>query len=86
MLRQCLYPQPETYLPIQWSVFYSVEWLMRLSPGLFLTKFSTFQNLKDVLANKIPEKQKEVKEFRSKHGNTKVGEITVDMVRPSTFF
>merc|ERR1712179_377964 len=37
-------------------------------------------NLKDHLANLIPEQQKLVKEFRSKHGNTKVGEVTVDMM------
>ena len=28
----------------------------------------------------IPEKQKEVIEFRKKHGGSKVGEVTVDMV------
>ena len=33
------------------------------------------------MAEKIPEKQEEVKAFRKQHGNTKVGEITVDMVR-----
>ena len=38
-------------------------------------------DLKSVLAEKIPEKQEEVKAFRKQHGNTKVGEITVDMVR-----
>ncbi|KAK2139777.1 hypothetical protein NP493_6206g00003 [Ridgeia piscesae] len=32
------------------------------------------------MANLVPEFQKTVKEFRSKHGNTKVGEVTVDMM------
>ena len=38
------------------------------------------QDLKDVLANLIPDEQKRVRAFRSQHGNTKVGEVTVDMV------
>lgn len=37
-------------------------------------------NLKDVLEKIIPEKQKEVIEFRKQHGATKVGEVTVDMM------
>lgn len=37
-------------------------------------------NLKDVLADKVPAFQNKVKDFRSKHGNTKVGEVTVDMM------
>ena len=37
--------------------------------------------MKQILAEIIPEKQKEVKEFRSKHGGFVVGEVTVDMVR-----
>jgi citrate synthase len=37
-------------------------------------------NLKDVLEKIIPEKQKEVVEFRKQHGKTKVGEVTVDMM------
>ncbi|CAM1154338.1 CS (predicted) [Pycnogonum litorale] len=37
-------------------------------------------NLKDVMANKIPKVQSEVKEFRKNHGNTKIGEIAVDML------
>ncbi|XP_005106615.1 citrate synthase, mitochondrial [Aplysia californica] len=37
-------------------------------------------NLKDVLEKIIPEKQKEVQEFRKQHGSTKVGEVTVDMM------
>ncbi|CAG5118768.1 unnamed protein product [Candidula unifasciata] len=37
-------------------------------------------NLKDVLASLIPEKQKEVAEFRKTHGKSKVGEVTVDMM------
>ncbi|XP_050418490.2 probable citrate synthase 2, mitochondrial [Patella vulgata] len=41
---------------------------------------STTTNLKDFLADEIPRKQKEVIEFRKEYGNTKVGEITVDMM------
>jgi citrate synthase len=37
-------------------------------------------NLKEVLAKKIPEHNKKVAEFRSKHGNTVIQQITVDMV------
>ena len=36
--------------------------------------------MKKVLSEKIPAAQEEVKAFRKQHGNTKVGEITVDMV------
>ena len=41
---------------------------------------STDCGLKDVLADIIPEKQKEVKEFRAQHGSFVVGEVTIDMV------
>ena len=37
-------------------------------------------NLKEVLAAKIPIEQENVKNFRKEHGNTKIGEVTVDMV------
>jgi citrate synthase len=43
-------------------------------------KYSTNTDLKAELANLIPQHQKAVKEFRSKHGSTKVGEVTVDMM------
>lgn len=42
--------------------------------------FFELQNLRDVLASQIPEKQEEVKQFRKDFGKTKVGEVTVDMV------
>ena len=32
------------------------------------------------MADLVPEFQKTVQQFRSKHGNSKVGEVTVDMV------
>lgn len=38
-------------------------------------------DLKGVLAAKIPKEQERVKNFRKAHGATKVGEVTVDMVR-----
>merc|ERR1719317_1724066 len=37
-------------------------------------------DLKEVLKQQIPEKQKEIIEFRKQHGSTKVGEVTVDMM------
>lgn len=37
-------------------------------------------DLREVMAQKIPAMQEEVKAFRKAHGNSKVGEITVDMV------
>lgn len=38
------------------------------------------QNLKDVLASMIPKEQAKIKSFRQQHGNTAIGQITVDMV------
>merc|ERR1739838_414940 len=37
-------------------------------------------DLKSVLAEKIPAAIEDVKAFRKQHGNTKVGEITIDMM------
>ncbi|XP_073976559.1 citrate synthase [Rhodnius prolixus] len=37
-------------------------------------------DLKGILANKIPKQQEKVRNFRKAHGNTKVGEVTVDMM------
>lgn len=42
-------------------------------------------NLKSVLQEKIPVEQEKVREFRKKHGATKVGEVTVDMVSEPDF-
>ena len=42
--------------------------------------FHFLQDLKSELAALIPEQQSLVKEFRSKHGDTVVGNVTVDMV------
>merc|ERR1711892_1002142 len=41
---------------------------------------SSNTDLKAVLAEKIPVVQEEVKAFRKQHGNTKIGEITIDML------
>ncbi len=41
---------------------------------------STDCGMKQILAEIIPEKQREVKEFRAKSGNMVVGDVTVDMV------
>lgn len=47
-------------------------------PRSYSTAAST--NLKDVLTNLIPEKQKEIIEFRKEYGSAKVGDVNVDMV------
>lgn len=43
-------------------------------------------DLKKVLTDRIPKEQQRVKAFRKDHGSTKIGEVTVDMVRTITFF
>jgi len=45
-----------------------------------IAKMSSAPDLRSALAEKIPVAQEEVKAFRKAHGNTKVGEITVDMM------
>lgn len=40
----------------------------------------TSTDLKAVLAAKIPKEQERVKNFRKQYGDTKVGEVTVNMV------
>lgn len=47
----------------------------------FVRNASSEKSLKEVLAEKIPVEQENVKAFRKSHGATKVGEVTVDMVR-----
>lgn len=41
--------------------------------------------LKERLEELVPQKQKEVKEFREKHGEVVVGKVTVNMVSTSDF-
>lgn len=43
--------------------------------------YCLFQNLKEVLAAKIPEHNTKVRAFRQAHNATKVGEVTLDQVR-----
>lgn len=43
-------------------------------------RMSSAPDLRSALAEKIPAAQEDVKAFRKQHGNTKVGEITVDMM------
>lgn len=50
------------------------------SSPAFVRAASTSTNLKEVLAEKIPAEQEKIKEFRKKYGQTKVGEVTLDMV------
>lgn len=44
----------------------------------FVKYASTQTNLKDVMANLIPQEQKRVAEFRKAHGSFKLGETTID--------
>jgi len=48
--------------------------------SLFVRNISADKTLKEVLAEKIPAEQENVKNFRKSHGATKVGEVTVDMM------
>ena len=66
--------------------FYSLPQVAAFSPACnSVQSRRNVSDLKSVLAEKIPEKQEEVKAFRKQHGNTKVGEITVDMVRNNIY-
>lgn len=46
-----------------------------------MRNISADKTLKETLAEKIPAEQENVKAFRKEYGGTKVGEVTVDMVR-----
>lgn len=46
----------------------------------FIRKLSDSTDLKDVLARKITDHQKTVKEFRQQHGEKVIGQISVDML------
>lgn len=48
--------------------------------GNYVRCISANASLKDALATKIPQEQERVKNFRKEHGNTKVGETTIDMM------
>lgn len=50
----------------------------------FVRNISADKTLKEVLAEKIPQEQENVKAFRKSHGSVKVGEVTVDMVSAKT--
>lgn len=52
----------------------------------FVRYASGDKSLKEVLAEKIPQEQENVKAFRKAYGSTKVGEVTVDMVSKLTSF
>lgn len=61
--------------------------LQRTLPAIssFVRHISADKTLKEVLAEKIPEEQENVKAFRKSHGATKVGEVTVDMVSDQAY-
>lgn len=48
----------------------------------YVRNASDSTDLKAILNEKVPKEQERVKNFRKQHGNTKVGEVTVDMVSP----
>ncbi|XP_071498206.1 citrate synthase, mitochondrial-like [Diadema antillarum] len=48
--------------------------------GCGVRNASEVTNLKDVIANQIPEKQSEIKTFRKDHGSKVIGEIQIDML------
>merc|ERR1712193_37173 len=57
----------------------------KLVPAVTNASFSTSNavnaaDLRTTVAEKIPAMQEEVKAFRKQHGNTKIGEITIDML------
>jgi len=54
--------------------------LQKISPITTVFARHESTNLKEVLAQKIPIEAENVKNFRKEHGNTKIGEVTVDMV------
>ncbi|KAL9692687.1 hypothetical protein quinque_015914 [Culex quinquefasciatus] len=46
----------------------------------YVRNASDSTDLKAILNEKVPKEQERVKNFRKQHGNTKVGEVTVDMM------
>ena len=75
-------------LRVQCELTHVTGLLMTLSLSLSLNEQVRYVHHKDEIKEKlaaiIPEKQKEVKEFRAQHGNTVVGEVSVDMVSVGT--
>lgn len=59
-----------------------IEQHQKVIPALTSIRHLTDANtdLKAVLASKIPKEIEKIKAFRKKHGSTKVGEVTVDMM------
>jgi len=57
--------------------------MRHLSPAasLLARHLSEATNLRDVLTKKVPVEQEKVKAFRKQYGATKVGDVTVDMVK-----
>lgn len=53
----------------------------KIQPFYNAVKYASTQstNLKDVLANLVPQEQKRVAAFRKQHGTFKIGETTIDM-------
>lgn len=63
-------------------LMYEFFFFQKLSSPIILRPLSdAATDLKKVLSDKIPKEQERVKAFRKNHGGTKVGEVTVDMVR-----
>ncbi|KAJ8737250.1 hypothetical protein PYW07_000521 [Mythimna separata] len=61
--------------------FPEVQKVCPAAVSVLLRGYSTDQcGLKAILAEKIPKQQNQIKEFRKKYGNTKVGDVTIDMM------
>lgn len=62
------------------------SFLQKLSTAIALRSLSAEStDLRKVMAEKIPVEQERIKSFRKQYGGTKVGEVTVDMVKISKF-
>ena len=83
-MSQNVYIGPFCLIVAEYVSVYS--FLSLISLALQVRQESTDCGLKDILAEIIPEKQKEVKEFRSQHGNFVVGEVNIDMVSVKHLF
>lgn len=65
------------------TVFNFSFYLQKLAPQLTLVLrqlSDASTDLKAILAAKIPKEQEKIKNFRKQYGNTKVGDVTVEMV------
>lgn len=63
------------------AALHSAKSAARFLPLAVVRHESSYQSdLKSILSDLMPQKQAEVKEFRSQYGSKVMGEVTVDMV------